>query len=469
VRPQILQDLDGEFGTDLKYGLTNSLNLDFTYNTDFAQVEVDEQQVNLTRFNLLFPEKREFFLEGRGIFEFGGGGTNTPVVFFSRRIGLANNQTVPILGGGRLTGKVGKYTLGLINLQTEESEVARVESTNFSVARLKRDVFRRSSIGVIATSRAPTQSGEGSNQVFGADAALNFFQDLSIDVYYARARTPDLSADPESYQGKFSYAADKYGVELERLKVGEAFNPEIGFLRRTDFHRDYGQLRFSPRPKSIPGVRKVGWEAGLERIANGAGILESREALGTFRVDFNSGDGANVGFASMYEFLAAPFQIAPGVIVPIGEYDTNEVRANYLFGPQRRISSNGALNFTRGSFYGGDRTVLGYNSRVELTSQLSVEPRLSINWVDLPEGEFTASIVSARTTYTISPRAFFGALIQYNSTVKTVTTNLRFRWEYRPGSDLFVVFSEGRNTTIDGPEQIASRALAVKLTRLFRF
>jgi hypothetical protein len=469
VTPPLLREFDGEFGSDLKYGLTNSLNLDFTYNTDFAQVEVDEQQVNLTRFSLLFPEKREFFLEGRGIFEFGGGGGNTPIVFFSRRIGLHNNRTVPIQGGGRLTGKAGKYTLGFLNLQTDDAELARAVSTNFSVVRVKRDILRRSSVGVLATSRTPTLAATGSNQAFGADVALNFFQDLSIDSYYARTRTPGRIGDPESYQAKISYAADRYGAEFERLKVGEAFNPEIGFLRRQNFRRDYGQLRFSPRPKSVPGVRKVSWEAGLDRFTSGAGVLESREGLGTFRVDFNSGDGANVSVASIYEFLAQPFQIAPGVLVPVGGYDTHEVRANYLFGPQRRISSSGALNFVRGSFYGGDRTVIGYNSRVELTSQLSVEPRLSINWVDLPEGQFTANVIGARTTYTISPRAFFGALVQYNSTINSLTTNLRFRWEYQPGSDLFVVYSEGRNTDASGPEAVANRALAIKLTRLFRF
>jgi hypothetical protein len=467
VQPAISNDLDGDFGFDAKYGLTRSLIVDLTYNTDFAQVEADEQQVNLTRFNLQFPEKREFFLEGRGIFEFGGGG-EAPILFFSRQIGLNNGRTVPIRAGGRLTGRVGKYSLGVLNIQTQDSASAGAVSTNFSVVRLKRDLLRRSAVGVMATGRFPAMGTSGSNQVIGVDAELRFFQDLEINSYYARTRTPTLSGNDASYQAQLLYLPDRYGVMLDHLKVGESFNPEIGFLRRQDFTRNYGQLRFSPRPASLNGVRKLTWQTSLEHIAGGDGRLETREAVASFGVDFDNGDIATLGYTSNYELLRAPFRIAPGIVLPVGGYPFNEVSASYRPGPQRRVSQ-GAVTASRGSFYSGDRTTLGYSSRAELTSQLSVEPRVSLNWVDLPEGSFTTKLVGARTTYTVTPRMFVGALIQFNSTANALTTNVRFRWEYQPGSDVFVVFSEGRDTQLRASDPVANRGFAIKYTRLFRF
>ena len=475
--PPVSRDLDGTFGFDAKYGLTRSLTFDFTYNTDFAQVEVDEQQVNLTRFSLFFPEKREFFLEGQGIFAFGGtslgqsrfaGPSNTPIVFFSRRIGLNRGETVPIQVGGRLTGRVGKYTVGLLNTQAEDAAHADAVATNFSVVRLKRDVLRRSTIGLIATGRFPSSSGEGSNRVYGVDANLAFFQNLEINSYYARTETPGLPGDAESYQAQVLYAGDRYGVELQQLKVGEAFNPEVGFLRRLDFRRRYAKLRFSPRPRSIAAIRKVSWEASLDYTTNVAGQLETRQALGTFRVDLENGDKADVNYVSNYEFLTSPFRIAEDVLLPIGGYRFNEVQAGYQLGPQRKIT--GRLSLSQGSFFSGDRTEVGYLfGRAEVTPQLAVEPRLSFNWVDLPEGNFTTKLVSARTTYVLTPRMFVAALLQYNSSVHALESNVRLRWEYQPGSELFVVYSEGHDTDVRGFPGLENRVFVVKFNRLFRF
>ena len=237
----------------MKYGVTQGLTADFTFNTDFAQVEADEQQVNLTRFSLFFPEKREFFLEGQGIFDFGdarsaraqraarrfGTPTSTPIVFFSRRIGLHEGEEVPILAGGRLTGRAGKYSIGLLNIQTEDAPPSGALATNFSVVRLKRDILRRSNIGVIATNRSVALSEDGSNQVFGLDANLAFYENVRVNGYFARSQTTGLSSEADSYRGFFEYDGDRYGAELERLVVEENFNPEIGFLRRTSFQRNF--------------------------------------------------------------------------------------------------------------------------------------------------------------------------------------------------------------------------------------
>ena len=271
----VVNDFDPDAGFDAKYGVTANLTADFTVNTDFAQVEVDEQQVNLTRFSLQFPEKRDFFLEGRGIFDFGrtGGGpgngnanpqAGAPSLFYSRRIGLNGNRVVPIGVGERLTGKVGAFSVGAMNLQTREDEASASPSTNFTVVRVKRDILRRSSIGVMATNRSESVVVRGaSNQAYGADALFSF-GDLNVSGYWAQSLTEGREDDNKSYQGRFDYAADRYGAKFDYLKVGDNYTPEVGFVRRDNFERSFGSLRFSPRPKGRQRVRKYTTEATLE-------------------------------------------------------------------------------------------------------------------------------------------------------------------------------------------------------------
>ena len=225
AKPAFSNDLGADAGFDLKYGLTRSTVADVTYNTDFAQVEDDQQQVNLTRFSLYYPEKREFFLENSGVFNFGGagghgGGGDTPVFFFSRRIGLDGGQPVPIMAGGRVTGRAGHYTFGLLNIETGRSDAVSAEPTNFSVVRVRRDFLRRSAIGFMATNRSLTTSGSGSNQAFGVDANLAFYKNIAIRGYLAKTQTPGKAANDISYYGDFSYGADRYGLSYQHLLVG---------------------------------------------------------------------------------------------------------------------------------------------------------------------------------------------------------------------------------------------------------
>src|SRR5262245_46981695 len=268
-------------GFDFKYGLTRGLIADATINTDFAQVEEDLQQINLTRFSLQFPEKRDFFLEGQGMFNFGGtrgNGNDVPILFFSRRVGLSQGQSVPVVAGGRLTGTVGKFGIGALNIQTDDKISAGAVATNFSVVRLKRDILRRSNIGVLATRRTSSASQSPSNAVFGADANLAFFRNLSINGYYARTATSGVKGDQSSYRGRFDYAGDRYGLQLEHLLVGDKFSPEIGFMRRSDFRRSTMGARFSPRPASNRLIRKLNWEAGYDYITDGRNTrVENRQ------------------------------------------------------------------------------------------------------------------------------------------------------------------------------------------------
>ena len=488
--PRVLNEGDGNFGFDLKYGVTESLTADFTVNTDFAQVEVDEQQVNLTRFSLFFPEKREFFLEGRGIFEFGrpaGGGVgvrrggrggggprgradagDVPTLFFSRRIGLNAGQTVPILGGGRLTGRAGGFSIGALNIQTDAAAAANALSTNFTVLRVKRDILRRSSIGGIFTGRSVSLAGQGSNEVYGLDTALSFFDNVNLNAYYARTRTPDLEGDSDSYQAAFSYSGDLYGFQIDHLLVGDNFNPEVGFLRRDDFRRTFTSARFSPRPVSLAAVRQFTLEASLDYIETGAGQVETRFAQARFDTEFENSDRFGVDVRQSYELLLQPFQIASDVSIPVDGYDFRDVFLSYSMGEQRRVS--GTWSLQRGGFFNGNITTVGYSrGRIEITPLLSIEPGMSINHIDLPEGAFTSTLVTSRMTYTFTPRMFLGGLVQYNSASDSLSTNIRLRWEYQPGSEIFVVYNDQRDTSLRGMPLLDNRAFVVKFTRLFRF
>ncbi len=489
--PLVSNDGDGDFGVDVKYGLTQNLTADFTYNTDFAQVEVDEQQVNLTRFSLFFPEKREFFLESRGTFDFGrgarfgggggggggtrrpggggfGGGGDAPTVFFSRRIGLEQGQTVPILAGGRLTGKAGKFSLGALNIQTDDAPGVGALSTNFTVLRVKRDILRRSAIGAIFTGRSVSTVGPGSNEVYGLDGTFAFYDNVNFNGYYARSHTPGLDADDASYQGVFTYNGDLYAFQLDHLLVGDNFNPEIGFLRRDDFRRTFTTGQYSPRPRSIRAVRQFTVGGSLDYIENGAGQVETRIAQARFSTEFENSDRIGFDVQDNYEFLAQPFPIASDVTIPSGAYAFQDVFASYSMGTQRRFS--GTFSFQRGGFFSGHITAYGYRrGRIEITPQFSFEPSISVNRIDLPEGAFTATLVQTRLTYTLTPRTFFSGLLQYNSSTNTLSTNLRLRWEYQPGSELFVVYNDQRDTELRGTPFLENRAFIIKLTRLFRF
>ncbi|MDH3207590.1 MAG: carbohydrate binding family 9 domain-containing protein, partial [Gemmatimonadota bacterium] len=431
----IRNDLDADGGVDLKVGITENLTADFTYRTDFAQVEVDEQQVNLSRFTLFFPEKREFFLEGRGIFDFGtsggggfgGGGVSAPTMFFSRRIGLqgfGGGSPVPIIGGGRVTGKVGAFDVGALSIQTDDLASVGAESTNFSVVRLRRDIFRRSSIGVLYENRSESVVADGSNQLYGVDGSFSFFEDLSFLSYYATTRTEGLIGSDDSYRAQVAYGGDLIGARVDHLFVGEDFNPELGFARRRGLRETYVTTRVSPRPASIDWIRQVTLEGRVDYLENHpGGFVESREFQGQFGIEFENSDSFSANFTESYENLQDVFNIASGVAIPAGRYDFRSASVSYGFGLQRPYSGN--LSAQYGSFYDGTRTSVGFQrARIALTPQLSMEPNISFNWVDLPGGDFTQHVASTRLSYSFSPRLFLSGLVQYSTQSDALGANL---------------------------------------------
>jgi hypothetical protein len=478
--PTVENELDADGGVDLKWAVTQNLAADFTYNTDFAQVEVDEQQVNLTRYSLVFPEKREFFLESRGIFNFpggtasggGGGAASAPQIFFSRRIGLQGGQPVPIVGGGRLTGKLGPFDVGALNIQTDELDDVGARPTNFTALRLRADVLSRSNLGLMATRRSRSLVADGWSDTYGADAAFSFLDDVYLSGYYAVMHTPEhVDADAQvgqSYQARLSYDGDLQGFSASHLLVEDDFNPELGLVRRSGFRQSQGSLRVSPRP-SISWIRQVTLQGSADYLESAPqAYVETRELGGSFGIELENSDQLSFGYTDSYENLITDETIT-GATIAAGRYSFWTAEGSYTFGPQRFFS--GTLSGRHGTFYGGHLTSAGFNrGRIELLQQLSLEPSVSFNWVRLPGQSFNTALAATRVSYTFSPRMFFSALVQYNSSADSFSANARVRWEYAPGSEIFLVYTEERDTyDFERFPGLVNRGLVLKATRLLRF
>ncbi|MDH3205952.1 MAG: DUF5916 domain-containing protein [Gemmatimonadota bacterium] len=469
-------ELDGDGGVDIKWSITQNLTADFTYNTDFAQVEVDEQQVNLTRFSLFFPEKREFFLESRGIFNFpsagvgagGGGGGPAPTLFFSRRIGILGRTPVPIIGGGRVTGKIGPFDVGALDIVTDDVSDIGAEMTNFTVLRLRADVLQRSNIGGLYTRRSRALAGGGPSETYGGDASFSFLDDWYLSGYLARTRTPGVDSLDISYQGRFSYDGDLLGLQAGHLLVEDEFNPEVGFVRRWGFRQSQASARLSPRPQAIEWIRQITLQGDADYVESAeGGYVESREVGSSLGVELESSDQIRVGFTSSYENLLVDESIS-GATVAAGRHSFDAVQASYTFGPQRFFSGNVSARF--GEWFNGHLTAVGFSrGRIGLHPQLSVEPSLSFNRVELPTESFDTWLAVTRVNYTFSPRMFLSALVQYNSSNDSFSANARFRWEWAPGSEIFLVYTEERDTyDFERFPVLQNRGLVLKVTRLLR-
>ena len=391
------------------------------------------------------------------------------MLFYSREIGLNQGQEVPIDVGGRMTGRIGRLSVGLMNIQTGGVPEVGGVGTNFTVARVRSDILRRSNVGALFTGRSVSKSGAGSSETYGVDGLFSFYDNLHFNTFWSKTTTPGRRGDDVSYRAQLDYSGDRYGVQAERLVVGEDFNPEVGFLRRNDFDRRFGSFRFSPRPDRIAAIRKFTFQGETAYVLDRAGSLETRENQGQFGIEFENSDRFTATYTRSYELLDQPFRIAPGVAIQVGAYTFQDTQASFTFGQQRVLA--GRVSLQHGSFFSGEKTTVGFSrGRLELTPQLSLEPSVSYNRVDLPEGQFTTTLVTTRTTYTVTPLMFVSALLQYNSSNHSLSTNLRLRWEYQPGSELFVVYNEQRDTL--APTRfpgLENRALIVKITRLLRF
>ncbi len=461
-----LKDYDG--GVDAKFSVTRSLTLDATYRTDFAQVEVDQQQVNLTRFNLFFPEKRDFFLENAGTFSFGPETNLVP--FFSRRIGLSAAGTpVPIEGGARLTGKINRYDLGFISMNTEHlmERSTLTPANNYSVGRLKRNLLKNSWVGGILTNRDSTVAGDY-NRVYGTDAHFQFYDKLEFDSFLLRSDTPGRNGNNQARRFESAWKDDEHTFQLEYNEVQPDFNPEAGFIRRRDMENYSGELAWKPLFRRSRTVRSLNFDTNFDYFAgSGSGTVETRSQDFTTGIQFWNGTTSNFVVTHTFDRLNAPLRIPAGnphVAIARGDYMWADYKVTFSTSQSGAVAGNGTVGW--GDFYNGRRKTLSGSVTMRPNYHFNVNVTYDRNDVALPNGSFATNLLGTRFTYAFTPRSFLNAFIQYNADTHQVSSNIRFDLTHHPLSDLYLVYNDRRDT-ISG--QLLERALIIKLTNLFNF
>jgi hypothetical protein len=470
---------DFDAGIDLKFGVTSGLTWDFTVNTDFSQVEADQQQINLTRFSLFFPEKREFFLENSGVFQFGvgsrrgggGGGRQNAsqdmMLFFSRRIGLSDTgSAIPILGGTRITGREGPWSIGALNIQQREHDAT--PSTNFTALRLRRDVLASSDIGVMFLNK--DASGAHYNRVAGADANFRF-GDLTLNVAGARAISPDEAMPGE---GDDWYSKSSFGYRTNRIEmrggyqvIGERFNNEMGFVPRRGVNMGELHLgaRFRPRWASR-WLRETYPHWQVENFGRRGGGLQSRYMDWHLPFTFQDSSFVEIGTNPNIEVIERPFVINSRRAISVlpGRYEFNEHFVMANTNNARPLSFN--ARYSIGDFYDGYRRGYTLGTTARVNQHFNVSGSVALNDIDLPAGSFQTTLVTGRINYYVTTKVFLNALLQYNTDARQWSSNMRFNIIHRPLSDIFFVYNERRDSRSG---DLLDRALVLKMTYMVAF
>ncbi len=454
-----------EGGADLKMSVSSSLSLDLTYNTNFAQVEVDDQQVNLTRFSLFLPEKREFFLENAQLFNFGL--NQDTQLFFSRRIGLVNGQAIPILGGARLSGKVGAFDVGVLTTQTENHPAS--PSANLSTGRIRWNIGARSYIGGMFTSAS---SDIGSNRAFGQDALIWLGNNLRAEGFIAVVDDEKKDERPVSFSGALTYDQDLWEASFRTLSVEEGFDPAMGFVRRDNIRRQTGRLRRSWR-LNRSWARKVNFSTDLSYLTDQENVLDTRRWLFETSNELDSGDVIRFRVSRDFERILAEdgtfvLNARDNVVVPPGDYNFNRWGIGYQGFDGRALVPG--VEFARGEFYGGNRTALGLSGVWRASPHLEIQGDYEFNDISLPEGAFAAHLWRARLKVPFTARATAEAFFQWNDLTqqgdKELSTQIRFHLIYGLDSNLFVVFTDQHRNRGLG---LVERDQAVQIKTTYRF
>ena len=468
-----------DIGFDVKYGVSAGLNLDLTWNTDFAQAEVDDEQVNLTRFALFYPEKRDFFLENSGQFNVG---TNSAVqrvadLFFSRRIGLSETgDPIPILGGARLTGKVGRNNIAVMDIQTDglPGDVAQGlvgrDGENFFVARYSRDIMARSKVGALIINKH-VGNGDYVNRTLAADMTLAPHPSLLVNSFIAKTSTTGVDDGELAGYVRLGWLDEDWNVYGEYADLQENFNPEVGFLPRRGIRISKVHLERNPRPGRF-GVRVLDPMVNVTYTTDQNNRLVTRRIHNMLGTRLENGAYINIWYNDYLEVLDDPFHVRPDVVVAPGTHRFGEWRFSFTSDPSRRLY--GTVYYSPQTFFDGNRTDYNARAGLRLTSRLAAEGAFTRNDVRLPGGDFSADIASFRVDYAISPTMTLRALTQYNSLTDQWSTAARLNYIYRPGSDIYIVYDELRRDYEDylpgGVSEfnpLRERQLIVKVTYLF--
>jgi len=465
--------LDGsgfnEVGLDVKYGVSSGLNLDLTLNTDFAQVEVDQQQVNLTRFALFFPEKRDFFLENAGMFGVGTQGFRRQAdLFFTRRIGLsASGQPVPIIGGARLTGKVDRHNIAVMNIQTQEAFGQPGE--NFFVGRYSRDILARSQIGGLIINKESIGDGHF-NRTFAADTTLALHRNFVVNGFIAKTETPGVSTGDRAGYVSARWLSPSWRVEAEFTDIQDNFNAEVGFVPRVGIRTSRLHGEWDPRPGRW-GIRQFDPMWNVTYTTDQDNRLLTRRVHHMVGTYFEDGSSFIVIYNDIFEQLDLPFRIAPHVTIPAGTYRFGQWSFRYRSDPSQRLF--GSVGYQPQTFFDGTRRDVNATLGMRITNSIAAEGRFSRSDVDLPGGAFIADLASVTFDLALSPEMTLQTLSQYNSTTSEISTSVRLNWIHSPGSDIYVVYDELRLDTtpqVGGVRRSApwlrDRQLAIKMTYL---
>ena len=469
-------------GGDLKVGLTDNLMADLTYRTDFAQVEADQEVVNLTRFSLFFPEKRQFFTESAGIFDYGkalsglagDAATNDPgmlALFYSRRIGLVDGQEVPILGGGRVTGRVGGYTVGALNITTDTAEVhqgsgmATVDRANFTVVRVKRNILKNSSIGALFLD---AENGVSAwNRAVGFDAGLTIGPAVTLTGLFAKTFTPGTSGGDTASVVDFAWKNDRYSYGVNFTDIGERFNAEMGYIPRLDIRSGRAKVGWSPRPK-WKGVRQLLFNASGDYYETHAGRVDSRTQIFDATLQQQNTASAKIVFTRNFDDLASPFTTA-GTSIAVGGYSWQTTNVSYSSNRTKRVF--GTLSADAGGYYNGTRQAATASLSIQVGRTLLFEPNVTRNWVSLPgRPEYTSNVLNFRVSHSFSPDFYVKAFAQYNDDRKTASFNALMWYHFRPGSDIYVVYNQGWDVALPltsaqlESNRVHSRSLVLKTT-----
>lgn len=470
------KDADGQFegGLDIKHGVTPGLSLDLTANTDFSEVDADTQQVNLTRFSTFFPEKREFFLENAGLFQLGTLNRDEGLLFQSRTIGLENANPIPILGGVRLTGHAGRNYLGALNMQTRSKEAT--PATNFTVARMKRDILKGSNVGLMFLNRQ-SRLPDDYNRAFGADTNILIPRpDLRISLALARTVSPGRSGNDRIGKVEADLQNDLLRFFGSYVDVGTDFNPEMGFVRRTGRRFIHNQFSARPRfsPKSRLGRLKIlDVDATLSsaQVLFSAGGTEERTLTPSVNVTFLGGASFSWNTTLGFERIVKMFSVSGvsdtggnvSLRVPVGDYRSNQT--SFSFSSDRSKPLSGNISYNWGDYYGGTRREISLGLRHHLGYRLSTIFTFARNDVDVAQGSLHTDQTGLALEYSFNPKMSLSSFIQYNNQSNQISSNIRFRLIHHPLSDIFVVYNELR----DRPKQKVDAGLAVKYTRLLSF
>ncbi len=475
----------GKPGLDLFYNITPSLKLSVTANTDFGETEVDARQINLTRFSIFFPEKRSFFLQDVGVFNFATTGIDPPggipdtgaevFPFFSRKIGLLGGQEVPINYGAKLTGRVGRTEIGMLDVRTRE--VSNVDAKNVFVGRIKQNFLEQSYVGAIVTGGNP--ASPLSSSTIGVDMRLatsNFLgsdQNIVLNAFGLTSNNEGVSENNSSYGFGAQYPNDKFAAQILWREIQENFDPAIGFVQRSNVRMLRVAGSFNPRPKRSTGIQQMQHDVFYTRFTRlDNGLVETSNLYVTL-VDWhlNSGDSLHSLFDAnvTYERLFEPFEISPGVVLPAGEYRFTPWRIMFMSAQKRRI--HGRVGFNFGNFWSGTATVIETALTYKLPPWLSISLNTNQTFASLPQGDFIARIYSAQVNYAVSSFLSLSNLIQFDNRSGNLGVQSRVRWTIEPGNDVFFIFGQGWVQDLERGYDFRRQdsRLAMKFQYTFRF